>query len=177
MLARRHERKRLTFAHAVPLRMRHPSRIAQRFIYSAEIVTKQDILQEYVGAPERTMFVVYWVMILKVPWVNKVMNKTLRGKVYVAKKGINVLGLLHQAEFNLAIKPGRDKPVVIERESPGPINVASNHVYDWQQKFKKLFCEQLGHYVGKQSVKMRESLYEAAAENKHITEMHITPAE
>ncbi|KAJ1177761.1 hypothetical protein NDU88_003013 [Pleurodeles waltl] len=33
---------------------------------------------------------------------------TLRGKIYVAKKGIHVLGLLHQAEFNLAMKPGRD---------------------------------------------------------------------
>ncbi|KAJ1103653.1 hypothetical protein NDU88_001074 [Pleurodeles waltl] len=46
-----------------------------------------------------------------------ILGKTLRGKIYVAKKGINVLGLLHQAEFNLLIKPGRDKPVVIEKEN------------------------------------------------------------
>ncbi|KAJ1199571.1 hypothetical protein NDU88_003405 [Pleurodeles waltl] len=44
-----------------------------------------------------------------------IVNETIQGKVYVAKKGINVLGLIHKAEFNLVIKLGREKPVSIEK--------------------------------------------------------------
>ncbi|KAJ1142311.1 hypothetical protein NDU88_008637 [Pleurodeles waltl] len=57
-----------------------------------------------------------------------IFDRTLRGKIYVAKKGINVLGLLHQAEFNLAIKPGRDKPVVLDDEGLSPVNVQIREV-------------------------------------------------
>ncbi|XP_078533910.1 gypsy retrotransposon integrase-like protein 1 [Lissotriton helveticus] len=80
-----------------------------------------------------------------------IFNKVIKGKVYVAKRGINVLDLIHQAEFGVTIKPGLPNPVFIEEcniphsmSSPSvPVcNILNDKL--WELKFKKVFEDRLG---------------------------------
>ncbi|XP_078496474.1 uncharacterized protein LOC144752415 [Lissotriton helveticus] len=80
-----------------------------------------------------------------------VLGVTIKGKVYVAKKGINVLGLIHQAEIGLTIKPGLANPVFIDKQiRDTPVTTINNntlctHTHDtWEQKFSKIFENRLG---------------------------------
>ncbi|XP_078506170.1 uncharacterized protein LOC144763964 [Lissotriton helveticus] len=92
---------------------------------------------------------------------------TIKGKVYVARRGINVLGLIHQAEIGLTIKPGLANPVFIDKQFKQDVSVTSvtnstsrTHIdSDWEQKFSTIFEDRLGKITNFQhSIRVKDNV-------------------
>ena len=75
----------------------------------------------------------------------QVLGKSIKGKVYVAFKGINILGLIHQAELDIIIRPGSKTPVSLAQDNKviSQVLKTSDRIL-WLEKYKEVFEDKLG---------------------------------